>query len=148
MKLITEVTQSLNSFHCNHDGSCDRVRQCCIDTEMTLTRKDAERIDALGYSREDYMVRSNDGFCELRNINGNCYFYDDDSKACRIYEDRPDGCRFYPIIYDFKKRKCVVDKDCPSRDTMGREEIRKSCKKVRHLVETLVREAAHNENPC
>ncbi|MHA1481041.1 MAG: hypothetical protein ACTSQZ_06430, partial [Candidatus Thorarchaeota archaeon] len=70
------------------------------------------------------------------------------SKLCKIYEDRPDGCRFYPIGYDMRKRKCVVDKDCPSLETVTRQEIRKICHKVRRLVEQLVQEASHGERPC
>ncbi|UCE11955.1 MAG: YkgJ family cysteine cluster protein [Candidatus Thorarchaeota archaeon] len=121
---------------------------CCTDTEMTLTRKDIDRIEVEGYSREDFLQRTEDGFCELRNVDGLCYFYDPSNQTCRIYETRPDGCRFYPIVYDMKKRKCVVDADCPSRSTISRDEIRKVCHKVRSLVETLVREARNGESPC
>ena len=115
---------------------------------MTLTKREAVRIDALGYDRDAYLVKTEDGFCELRNIDGHCYFYNPESKECKIYENRPDGCRFYPIVYDVKKRKCVVDKDCPSRDTMSRDEVRKACHKVRDLVERLIQEAKHNDGPC
>ena len=135
-------------FDCNHDGSCEAVRLCCVDTEMTLTKKDAERIENLGYAKKEFLVRTEDGFCELRNVDGHCYFYDPNTKKCKIYEDRPEGCRYYPIIYDVRKRKCVIDKDCPSRDTMTREEIRKACHKVKRLVETLMQEAEHNDGPC
>ncbi|MHA1772288.1 MAG: YkgJ family cysteine cluster protein [Candidatus Thorarchaeota archaeon] len=138
----------LSPFVCNHDGSCEEVRQCCIETEMTLTRKDAERIDALGYSRKEYMVKTQDGFCELRNIDGHCYFYDPTTKLCKIYDARPEGCRYYPVVYHVRKRKCIVDQDCPSRETMSRDEVRKICNKVRRLVETLIREAKFGERPC
>ncbi len=138
----------MTPFHCNHNGDCDAVKLCCTETEMTLTRKDAERIDALGYKREEYLVRAADVFCVLRNVDGYCYFYDQESKLCRIYEGRPEGCRHYPIVYDMKKRKCVADKDCPSRETVTRNEIRKVCHKVRALVEKLVEEASHGEKPC
>lgn len=138
----------MTPFVCNHDGSCDEVRLCCADTEMTLTRKDAERIDALGYDRSEYLVRADDGFCELRNVNGFCYFYDPESKLCRIYENRPEGCRYYPIVYHARKRKCMTDPDCPSRETVSREEIRKICHKVRGLIDTLQREASYGEKPC
>lgn len=138
----------MTPFDCNHDGSCEKVRICCVDTEMTLTKKDAERIDTLGHNRSDYLVKTSDGYCELRNVDGHCYFYDTNSKTCRVYEDRPEGCRYYPIIYDAKKRKCIVDTDCPSRETMSRAEIRKVCHRVRRLVETLMKEAAHNDGPC
>ncbi|MFW9979621.1 MAG: YkgJ family cysteine cluster protein [Candidatus Thorarchaeota archaeon] len=135
-------------FDCNHDGSCEKVRLCCVDTEMTLTKKDTERIERLGHTRDAFLIRSDDGFCELRNIEGHCYFYSPDTRLCNIYENRPDGCRYYPVIYDMKKRKCIVDKDCPSRETMTRGEIRKVCHKVKRLVETLMQEAEHSDGPC
>ena len=53
---------------------------------MTLTKQDAIRIDALGYDRREYLVKTNDGFCELRNIDGNCFFYDPETRLCKIYE--------------------------------------------------------------
>ena len=139
---------TLTPFICNHDGSCDNVRICCTETEMTLTQEDAERIDALGYARDDYMIQAGFGFCQLKNIGGHCYFYDTKTKECRIYENRPDGCRYYPIIYHYDKRKCNVDKDCPSHATVTRDDIRKVCHKVRRLVEQLRSEASHDESPC
>ena len=138
----------MTPFECNHNGECDEVRLCCTDTEMTLTRADAERIDTLGYQREDYLIHTDDGFCQLRNVDGHCYFYNTVSKLCQIYDARPEGCKYYPIIYDMRKRKCITDKDCPSRETMTREEIRKSCHKVKALVNRLRNEALHHERPC
>ncbi|MHA1960003.1 MAG: YkgJ family cysteine cluster protein [Candidatus Thorarchaeota archaeon] len=138
----------MTPFQCDHDGSCSSVKQCCTETEMTLTRKDVDRIEAEGYSREQFLRRTQEGFCELRNIDGFCYFYESDSQKCRVYEARPDGCRFYPIVYNIRKRKCVTDVDCPSRSTVSRDETRKVCHKVRRLVETLVMEAKHGESPC
>ncbi len=138
----------MTPFECNHDHRCDEVRLCCVDTEMTLTKKDVERIERRGYERKQFIVKSEDGFCELRNIEGHCFFYNPTSKSCMIYAERPEGCRYYPIVYDVRKRKCTVDKDCPSRDTMTRSETRKVCHKVRHLVETLIQEAKYNDGPC
>ena len=115
---------------------------------MTLTREDVEKIETLGYDRKDFLVRVDGGFCELKNVDENCFFYDPETKVCRVYENRPEGCKHYPIIYDAQKRKCIIDKDCPSRETVTREEIRKVCHKVRRLVETLQQEAAHGESPC
>lgn len=115
---------------------------------MTLTKEDVDRINALGYAPKDYLVRVMGGFCELRNIEGLCYFYDADNKECSIYESRPEGCRWYPVIYHSAKRKCMTDKDCPAREALTRQEIRKVCHRVRALVEKLREEAAHGESPC
>jgi Fe-S-cluster containining protein len=115
---------------------------------MTLTREDVARLEGAGHKREDFLIRTEDGFCELRNVEGFCYFYDVETKECSVYENRPEGCRYYPVVYDVRKRKCVTDRDCPSRETMSREEIRKVCHRVRKLVQTLQEEAAHGERPC
>jgi len=145
---IEECQETVSPFVCNHDGSCEEVRLCCTETEMTLTREDAKRIETLGYRKEDFLVRVMAGYCELKNVDGHCYFYDPDTKVCRIYENRPEGCKYYPIIYDARKRKCILDTDCPSSVTVTREEIKKVCHRVRQLVETLQQEAAHGESPC
>jgi len=115
---------------------------------MTLTKKDAERIDAQGYQRSEYLVKGSDGFCELRNVEGHCYFYDPETKLCKIYEARPDGCRYYPVVYNVKKRKCVLDSDCPLREVITRQEMRKICHKVKRNVETLIVEAKHHDSAC
>jgi Fe-S-cluster containining protein len=121
-------------------------KACCVETEMTLTESDMERIDSLGRARNEYVVRTKDGFCQLRNLDAYCCFYDSENKKCEIYEQRPEGCRFYPIIYDVRRHKCVVDTDCPSRGTVTKEEINRACAGVRKLVERLMAEAQKREN--
>lgn len=138
----------MTPFVCNHDGTCEKVKLCCTETEMTLTREDVRRISALGHVKEDYLERTSDGFCQLRNVNGNCYFYDVENGLCTIYNARPEGCRFYPIIYNMRKRKCAVDADCPSGVTVSRQEIRKVCHRVKALVIKLREETKHSERPC
>ena len=138
----------MSPFVCNHDGSCENIRLCCIDTEMTLTKEDVKRISKIGYKPKKYLVKSDDGFCELKNVDGHCFFYDPETKLCKIYEHRPEGCRYYPIVYHYGKKKCVTDGDCPSRETVERDEIRKVCHRVRNLVRTLREEAAYGESPC
>ncbi|MDF1538848.1 MAG: YkgJ family cysteine cluster protein [Candidatus Thorarchaeota archaeon] len=136
------------------DGSFEKLRcdicesSCCVETEMTLTKKDAERIDALGYKRLEYLIKGSDNFCELRNIDGHCFFYDPETKLCKIYEARPDGCRYYPVVYNARKRKCVLDDDCPLREKVSRQEMRKVCHKVKKNVETLMMEAQRSDGAC
>ncbi|MFW9944354.1 MAG: YkgJ family cysteine cluster protein [Candidatus Sifarchaeia archaeon] len=127
---------------------CADGRVCCTETEMTVTREDVKRINALGYAKQDYLIKGPAGFCELKNIDGFCFFYDSDYMTCRIYDERPDGCRWYPVIYDAKKRKCMADTECPAAATVTRDRIRKVNHRVRALVETLKQEAAHGESPC
>lgn len=113
---------------------------------MTLTESDMDRIDSVGHVRNQYVVRTEDGFFQLRNRNGYCCFYDPETKTCRVYEQRPEGCRFYPIIYDVRRHRCVVDRDCPSRETVTKEEINRVCSEVRKLVERLMAEAKNRED--
>ncbi len=131
----------MSPFVCNHNGDCDEDRLCCLKTEMTLTQDDIRRIESLGYDRDEFVHRAQDGFYELRNIDGHCFFYDPSSKLCRIYEHRPEGCRYYPVVYDARADRCIVDEECPSRSTVSDDEIRRICHGVRTLIRTLVREA-------
>ncbi len=131
----------MTPFKCNHDGACNDVRLCCTDTEMTLTRSDIRRIEALGFRADEFTRQAPDGFVELRNVDGLCYFYDPEKKVCRIYEHRPEGCRYYPVVYDYRMKTCVVDRDCPSGVTVTADEIAELCPRVRRLVETLVGES-------
>ena len=101
--------------------SCMACGQCCIGTEMELLPEDIDRLEALGYRLEDFAVRGRDGVWRLRNINGHCVFYDEESKKCKIYEYRPIGCRLYPLIYDGSR--VTVDKQCPAWHTVPRSEV-------------------------
>ena len=126
---------------CNHEGACDGVKTCCMETEMTLTKSDIERLETVDHPKERFLIRTTDGFYQLRNVDGHCYFYDPEKRTCIVYTSRPDGCRFYPIIYDARRHRCIVDKDCPSRATVSQQEIRKACRDIRVLVERLIEEA-------
>ncbi|TFG15040.1 YkgJ family cysteine cluster protein [Candidatus Thorarchaeota archaeon] len=112
---------------------------------MTLTMADINRIRRLGYDPDDFMKIAEDGFAELRNIDGCCYFYDVESASCKVYQHRPEGCRYYPIVYDMALEKCVVDNECPSGSTISQDEIDSICLVVKRLVETLVSEARNVE---
>jgi hypothetical protein len=48
-KIEKECHSDLSPFVCNHDGSCEEIRICCTETEMTLTRDDAQRIESWGF---------------------------------------------------------------------------------------------------
>ncbi len=83
--------------------------KCCFDTEMPLTEEDLRRIEGLGYVKDEFSIRDGETR-RLRNVNGRCYFLDDENR-CVIYEHRPEGCRLYPAVFDGEK--VVVDKICP-----------------------------------
>jgi Fe-S-cluster containining protein len=105
--------------------------KCCHNTEMPLTEEDIKRIESLGYDRRDFTVKI-DGIYRLRNVNGKCFFLDEDNR-CKIYEYRPLGCRIYPIVLDLE-RGAVVDDLCPKKNEIREEDIRRVEPILRELV--------------
>jgi len=105
--------------------------KCCHNTEMPLTEEDIKRIESLGYDRRDFTVKI-DGIYRLRNVNGRCFFLDEDNR-CKIYEYRPLGCRIYPIVLDLE-RGAVVDDLCPKKNEIREEDIRRVEPILRELV--------------
>jgi len=93
---------------------------------MILTPSDIERIKKLGFNESDFMIKSDDGFYRLRNIDSYCYFYDNKQRVCKIYEQRPLGCRIYPIIYIYEENIVTVDSYCPASDTVTFNDIVKA----------------------
>jgi len=89
---------------------------------MILTRSDILRIAKLGYSPDDFTVKSG-GFIRLKNVNGACFFLDRETLRCKIYNSRPIGCRLYPIIYDVERNVITVDKECPMHWTVGENDL-------------------------
>ena len=90
---------------------CRTCLRCCKNTEMILLRCDLERIEGLGYRRNDF-AELRDSFIRLRNVDGRCIFLDESSGGCRIYDARPLGCRIYPLIYD-EDTGIRFDSECP-----------------------------------
>ena len=66
---------------------------------MLLSKEDIERLERLGFSREDFTVAGGDGLTMLKNVGEWCYFCDPEEKKCQVYEHRPLGCFIYPVIY-------------------------------------------------
>jgi len=107
---------------------------------MMLSEDDIERLESLGYSRQEFTVEKR-GFIFLRNINGHCFFLNPATMKCKVYDYRPTGCKFYPIIYSIRGGKCVVDEDCPMSHAVTKEDIEKNRKKIENFVRKLIREA-------
>ena len=128
-EINVKVNCKLNRKYCG---------KCCYNTEMMLTEEDIERIAKLGYSRE-YFVDTTGSFPRLRNVSGHCVFLDEKTGRCMIYDHRPLGCRLYPLIYDVKERRVVVDNLCPKASEIGEETIRKYSKYVEMLVARVLR---------
>ena len=89
---------------------------------MLLSKEDIERLERLGFSREDFTVTGGDGLIRLRNVGEWCYFYDPEEKKCQVYEYRPLGCLIYPVIYS-NYEGVIADELCPMRHTISKREL-------------------------
>jgi hypothetical protein len=90
---------------------------------MLLSKEDIERLEGMGFSREDFTSIGEDGLMRLRNVREWCYFYNPAEKTCEVYEDRPLGCLLYPVIYSIDEG-VVVDDLCPVRHTVSKHELK------------------------
>lgn len=119
---------------------CRSCGVCCRATEMVLLSEDAERLEQLGYRREDFAVESG-GLLRLRNVGGYCYFYDRATGLCRVYEHRPLGCRLYPLVFD-EARGVLLDPECPLSSFFAGDcsQLRAALPALRVALEALRRE--------
>ncbi len=117
------------------DFSCAK---CCYETEMILSRKDIQRIVALGFEATDFCFYDDNGFPRLRNVNNACFFLNENK--CRIYSSRPQGCRYYPLIYDSSLDKVVFDTDCPLSNQLSPKIISTFEREIRKFIKTLLSE--------
>lgn len=114
---------------------CLRCGKCCLNTEMPLTREDVERLELLGYRREEF-AEPRGGLLRLRNVDGHCYFYDPDTRSCKVYPYRPEGCRVYPFIY-VEGVGVTVDPECSAAHTVEEMDVAKAAPEVVRLVAKL-----------
>ncbi|MEM2144889.1 MAG: YkgJ family cysteine cluster protein [Candidatus Jordarchaeaceae archaeon] len=117
---------------------CIQCGLCCQNTEMLLSSRDIARLEALGYDRKEFAVTTPDGFHQLRNIEGRCFFFKEGK--CIIYPSRPEGCVLYPVILDIDGKNCITDKECPNHNTVTEEEMKDNCKKLRKLYKEIIKE--------
>jgi Fe-S-cluster containining protein len=83
---------------------------------MILSQQDIDLIIKCYPNRirkQDFVFKNDNGNFQMRNLDNQCFFFDFLTKKCKIYGYHPQGCRFYPLIYDFQKKDCNFDKDCP-----------------------------------
>ncbi len=116
--------------------------QCCLETEMLLTTDDLAKLIDAGYSPEDfcYTPREADGFWQLKNVDGRCYFLSESGK-CTVYPIRPEGCRLYPLILTLDTNEVVVDDDCREQEWFEKQVYeRQQVMEVHNLVSTLLLE--------
>lgn len=95
---------------------CENCGKCCLETEMIVSEQDIDLIIRKCKNhirKQDFIFNNKEHHFQLKNIDGHCVFFDIHSKLCTIYDIRPWGCRYYPLIFNFDKKKCKFDKDCP-----------------------------------
>ncbi len=118
---------------------CENCGKCCLDTEMILSRNDIELIkreSSKSLRGRDFVFKNDNNQLQLKNIEGHCVFFDNNSKCCNIYKYRPQGCRFYPLIYDINEEKCELDKDCPRSNLFykNKQEFEITCKNLKTFL--------------
>ena len=102
---------------------CSNCGNCCERTEMLLSKGDIERLEKVGFNREDFTVTDEEELIRLRNVGRWCYFYDPRDKKCQVYEDRPLGCLLYPVIYSIDEG-VIVDELCPMKHSIFKHELK------------------------
>jgi len=114
---------------------CSHCGRCCEKTEMELSSEDIERLEKMGYRREEFAVIDN-GVARLRNVGGWCYFYSSPEKRCRVYGERPLGCHIYPVVY-LVNEGAMVDELCPMGQTISEQELRTKRKMLDKLLKKM-----------
>jgi len=56
---------------------------------------------------------------------GNCIFFDEKKKRCKIYRNRPFECRMFPVLMDLKK-EFVLARICPQSNNIPDKSIKSS----------------------
>ena len=107
---------------------------------MLLSNADVRRLERKGYAKEFFAGSDSQGYLTLRNVEGNCVFFDAEKLRCRVRSFRPSGCRVYPVILD-EAEGIVVDAICPAGSTLTEKQKARRGKKVLKLLETIDAEA-------
>ena len=119
---------------------CSHCGLCCEKTEMLLSKADIERLEEIGYERQDFVRYDREGLAKLRNCRDYCVFYDVEKRRCKVHRHRPLGCRIYPIIYS-EEIGIIVDDICPMKATVTEVELEKKGKEVMKLLKRIDAEA-------
>ena len=107
---------------------------------MLLSKRDIKRLEKRGFRQREFARFDKDGYVQLKNRDGYCFFYDRNNQICRVYADRPSGCRVYPVILD-EEKGIVLDTICESRGSIAEEEKRLKGRRVRRLLKVVDNEA-------
>jgi len=103
---------------------------------MPLTKRDIGRIKRLGFA-EEYFVDRRGRIPRLKNVDGHCVFLNPMMNSCTIYPDRPEGCRLYPLMYEEKSDRVMVDPLCPKASTIPQKLIKELSGALLSLIDRL-----------
>ena len=128
----------MNAIHKIFIDKCRSCGECCVNTEMEISRSDIKKIEKknpFGFKQHDFCTFF-DNFYHLKNVNNYCCFFDSTQKKCKIYDYRPEGCRYYPIIYNLEEDKCEIDTDCKfHRDFKAKfPDLKIICKSIKFWI--------------
>jgi Fe-S-cluster containining protein len=119
---------------------CSNCGLCCKDTEMLLSKQDISCLEQIGFRQNLFVNYTNEGYAQLKNRDGYCFFYNLKLRQCSVYTDRPAGCRVYPVIID-EEKGIVLDHICKSRSSITQSEKKIKGKRVIKLLEIIDSEA-------
>jgi len=97
-----------------------------------LTESDVMQLERAGFGRKEFTVEV-EGEARLANVHGVCYFLK--SGMCGVYDLRPEGCKLYPVVYDERIHKFILDLVCPHRAEFRiASEYKERLKKLLHRI--------------
>lgn len=112
---------------------------------MQLSVQDIKRLERLGYNRKEFTIMKK-GFRSLRNLNDVCFFFDPESKHCKVYANRPEGCRFYPIVYSLSDKKPIIDNEvCRNTSTITISELERASPDLTRLIKRIIEESRRRD---
>ncbi|MDD1769571.1 MAG: YkgJ family cysteine cluster protein [Methanomassiliicoccales archaeon] len=123
------------------DVKCARCGRCCLDTRMELSEDDVDRLERLGYPREEFSAQDEDSVLRLRNTGGHCYFLIKAEARCRIYPHRPKGCAIYPVNIT-EDGEIILDEDCRAASTVTKAEVDRKGVELKALISKIDSEAS------
>jgi len=103
---------------------------------MELSTEDMGRLERLGYSPDEFSISLANSSCQLKNIDGYCFFYDTSSKSCRVYPQRPIGCRIYPVVY-IVGEGIGIDDLCPKSGSVSDFDLKQKGKILLNHLEQI-----------
>ncbi len=108
---------------------------------MELSEEDVDRLQRLGYRREEFSSVGEDSIVRLRNVGGRCFFLVKAEARCRIYQHRPRGCMIYPVNIT-EDGEIVIDEECKAARTVTEADVERKGEELKELISRIDEEAS------